>query len=276
MITKFLSKAVGCFLLCMLLTNISLATDPRKIPPGRRCSMVEKWILRDLGLAEDVNDTVIIQLLDAPIDKRLRAISLVRYRKISSAEPKLLQIFNSDNNNEIFWLEKIVVAEALCDFGNKEWMPTIKALIEDPNSILNRGGLSESGKIAHKIDAAGLLARAGDYSQFEIVANGIGSSEKPIRSKAIHALGNFGHKTNPITGSAVELLTSVATSDSIPWLRERAIDSMEKIAKKKPEVEPKIIAALEANKDSSDEDLRRMCNAMLDSYNKKLKEEKSK
>ena len=62
-------------------------------------------------------------------------------------------------------------------------MPTIKALIEDPNSILNRSGLSESGKIDRKIDTAGLLARAGDYSQFEIVTNGIGSSEKPIRGR---------------------------------------------------------------------------------------------
>ena len=88
-------------------------------------------------------------------------------------------------------------------------MPAIKALSTDPNSIINRGGPFMS----HKINVAGLLARAGDYSQFEIVAKGINSSEKPIRSKAIQALGNFGHKTNPVTDSAVELLKSVATSD---------------------------------------------------------------
>ncbi len=272
MFTKFLIRVVIYFLLCALLTNSSLATDLAKIPPGRRCSMVEKWTLDELGLAEDVNDTVIIQLLDAPITKRLSAISLVRYRRISSAVPKLLQIFNSDNDNEIFWLEKIQVAEALCDFGNKEWMPALKALSTDPNSIINRGGPF----LSYKINVIGLLARAGDYSQFEIVAQGISSSEKPIRSNAIQALGNFGHKTDPVTDLAVGLLTSVATSDSIPWLRERAIRTLEKIAKTKPEVESKVIAALEANKDSSDKYLRIMCNAKLDSYRKKLKKEKSR
>ncbi len=49
--------------------------------------MVEKTLLRELGLAEDVNDSVIVQLLDIP-DKRGRAISLIRYRKISSATAK--------------------------------------------------------------------------------------------------------------------------------------------------------------------------------------------
>src|SRR3972149_1425225 len=146
MFTKFLSKVVICFLLCACLANSLLATRPKEIPPGRRCSTVEKHILDRLGLAEDVNDTVIIQLLDVPNEKRILVILLVRYWRISSAVPKLLQIFNSDNDNEIFWLEKIVVAEALCDFGNKEWMPTIKDLIEDPNSILNRGGFFISHK----------------------------------------------------------------------------------------------------------------------------------
>jgi hypothetical protein len=70
-------------------------------------------------------------------------------------------------------------------------------------------------------------------------------------------------------------LKSAATSDSVPWLRERAIESLEKIAKIKPEVTSKVIDALKVNADSPDKDLRIICNAKLNSYSKKLKKEKS-
>lgn len=231
---------------------------------SRRCGMVEKTLYRELGLSEDVNDSVIIQLLDVP-NKRASAILLIRYRKISSAIPKLLQIYN---NNEIFFLEKIGVAEALCDFGNREWMPTIKALSTDPNSIINRNAFKP-----YKIKIAGLLARAGDYSQFEVVAKGISDSRDYIRFTAVHELGNFGHKTEPITDSAVGLLISAATSDSVPRLRELAIRSLEKIAKKKPEVTSKVIDALEANVDSPDKNLRIICRVKLKSYGRELKKD---
>jgi hypothetical protein len=263
MFTRFLSKIVICFLLCVCLIGISTGTptDSNSQDPNRISEHKELYDI--LEIKEDATDNEIIQLLDLPV-KCIYATALIRHKRISSATPKLLQIVN---DNETTIPAKLTAAEALCDFGNKEWMPTIKALSTDPNGMINR--------TSHKYKVAGLLARAGDFSQFEVVAKGISDSKDYIRSTAIYELGNFGHKTDPVTDSAVELLTSVATSDSIPWLRERAIESMEKIAKTKPEVEPKVIAALEANKDSSDENLRIMCNAKLDSYNKKLKKEKS-
>jgi HEAT repeat protein len=267
MVTKVLNKTIAYAAFCLLLTSISATRsiareDYSKGRKGER--LVEKTLLRELGLVEDVNDNGIIQLLDKPDKRRNAVILLIRYRRISSATPKLLQIFNDDKTN-VF--TKIAAANALCDFGNKEWMPTIKALSTDPNGFISR--------TPHKFDVAGLLARGGDYSQFEIVASGLSSNKQHIRGTAIQALGNFGHKTDTVTDSAAELLKSAATSDAVPWLRERAIESLEKIAKIKPEVESKVIAALEANKDSTDKDLRIMCNAKLNSYSKKMKKEKS-
>ena len=259
MFTKFLSRTVGCFILCVWLTNITMGTDVANSSTGRRCGMVEKTLLRELGLAEDVNDSAIIQLLDIP-NKRSSATLLIRYRKISSATPKLLQIFN-DSKTGIY--EKIAAAKALCDFGNREWMPTIKALSTDPNGIIARTPL--------KIKVAGLLARAGDYSQFEILKNGLTDSRDYIRSTSIYQLRNFGHKTEPITDSAVGLLRTVAISDSVPRLREYAIESLEKIAKKKPELSSKIIYVLAANIDSPDKKLRIVCRVKLKMYIKKLK-----
>lgn len=264
MVTKRPGKIVLCFFLCALLTSISITADTANTSAGsRRPGDAERFFIGALGLREDVNDVEIVKLLDIP-DKQIFAMALVRYRKISSAVPKLLQIVNDANT---LLPAKIAAADALCDFGNKEWMPTIKALSLDPNGIIARTPL--------KIKVAGLLARAGDYSQFEIVATAVSDSTNYVRSSAIYELGNFGHKTAPVTDLAVGLLLSVATTDPAPRLREHAIYSLEKIAKKKPEVESKVIAALEANKDSTDKDLRIMCNAKLNSYSKKMKKEKS-
>ena len=69
MFTKSPSKMIFCFFLCSLLINVSMATDIRKTPAGRRpCARVqaEKDFLILLGLREDVNDAEIIQLLDIP------------------------------------------------------------------------------------------------------------------------------------------------------------------------------------------------------------------
>jgi len=267
MFAKCQSKLVFCFSFCALLSNISIATDAKNTSPGRRppCSSEEKMFLRELGLREDVNDAEIIQLLDIPNPKRLFVTSLVRYRKIYSGMPKLLQIVNDD---EAIVFERVAAAEALCDFGNKEWIPTIKALSTDPNSFISRTPL--------KIGVAGLLARGGDYSQFEIVASGISSNKQHIRGTAIQALGNFGHRTDPVTDSAVKLLFSAATSDVVPWFRERAIESLEKITKKKPHIIPKLIDALETNKDSLDKYLGITCRVKLKIYGPKRNEEESK
>jgi len=262
MFTKSPSKMIFYFFLCSLLINVSMATDIRKTPAGRRpCARVqaEKDFLTRLGLPEDTNDTEIIQLLDIP-EKQIFAAGVIIYRKIYSATPKLLQIVNDAN---AFIPAKFVSARTLCSLGNKEWMPTIKALLLDPNSIVDRTTL--------KIKAAGLLARAGDYSQFEIVAAAISDNRRYVRFSGICELRNFGHKTDPVTYLAAELLTSVATSDPVPSLRKMAIYSLEKIAKKKSEITSKVIDALDANIDSSDKNLRRICRSKLTIYGRKLK-----
>lgn len=262
MFTKLFEKMVVCALLWGLLTSASTgATDANSSVKGHRPGHVEKMILSRLGLKEDVNDTEIIKLLDIS-DKTGSVILLIRYRKITKATPKLLQIVDDDN---IIIFKRLAAAKALCDFGNKEWMQTIKLLLTDPNTL--RIPLHAP----LRIDIAGLLARAGDYSQFKIVASHIHHSKRSVRQGAIQALRNFGHKTNPVTDSAVELLTSAAISDPIPFLRERAIESLEKIAKKKPEVTSKVIDALDANIDSPDKKLRSICRAKLTIYGRKLK-----
>jgi len=267
MFTKRSIKMICWFFLCTLLINMSMATDIRKTPVGRRtCEQTnaEKDFLTLLGLREDVNDAEIIQLFDIP-EKQIFAMGVVSYRKISSATPKLLQIVNDANT---FIPAKIAAADTLCDFGNKEWIPIIKALSLDPNSIVARNPL--------RIKVAGLLARAGDYSQFEIVAAAVSDRRKYVRSSAIYELGNFGHKTDPVTDSAAKLLSSVATSDPVPSLRERAIESLEKIAKKKPQIIPKLIDALETNKDSPDKYLGITSRVKLKIYGPKRNKEEGK
>jgi len=262
MCAKPLNTMFIWFALCVLLISISTTSTPARVDysTGRRREPPERMELIALGLNEDANDNEIVKLLDDPDrEKLVHVVLAIRYRKISWATPKLLRVFNDSKTHVV---EKIWIADALCDFGNREWMPTIKALAVDPNSPLD---------IPLKIDVAGLLARAGDYSQFEVVADGVSDSKDYIRSTAIHELGNFGHKTDPVTDSAAELLTSAAKSEPVPFLRERAIESLEKIAKAKPEVTAKVIEALQANKDSSDKDLRIMCRAKLKMYGKELK-----
>jgi len=246
-------KMLSCFFFCALLTNISIATDRANTctGPRRPCFSVEKKLLGLLGLPEDVNDAEIVQLLDIP-EKRIITTLLVRYRKISSAVPKLVQIVKDSNT---LLPEKMAAADALCDFGNKEWVATIKPLLLDPNSLVARTHV--------KIRVAGLLARAGDYSQFEIVAASIGDNRKWVRSMVIKALGNFRHKTEPVTDLAAELLVSLAITDPSPRLRQRAIYSLEKIAKVKPEATSYVIACLESNLDSPDRTLRIICKGML-------------
>lgn len=263
MFTKLLNKIAVCFLLCTLLTNVSTSTAADSDCQDPNCVSECKELYDILKLREDANDTEIIQLLDIP-DKRTFATLLIRYRKISSATPKLLQIVNDVNDSDATIFAKIAAAKALCDFGNREWMPTIKALSTDPNSVVGR-------RTPQKIKVAGLLARAGDYSQFVVVAIHIDDNKRSVRYVAIQALGNFRHKTEPVTDLAAVLLTFTAISDPVPWLRELAIYSLEKIAKIKPEITSRVINALEANIDSPDKNLRVVCRVKLTRYGRKLK-----
>jgi hypothetical protein len=232
MFSKRSGKTAFCFFLLALLPNVSLAAPDERPCPGRlTCAREsgEEYFLTLLGLREDVNDTELIQLLDIP-EKQIFAMGVVMYRKTSPATPKLLQIVNDAN---MLLPAKICAADTLCYLGNREWMPTIKTLSLDPNGPIAGTSLA--------IKVAGLLARAGDYSQFEIVAAAVGDSEDYVRSSAIWELANFRHKTDPVTDSAVSLLTSVAMSDPVPRMRRYAIESLEKVAKEKPQIIPKLI-----------------------------------
>ncbi len=298
-----------CFFLCSLLISVSMAAGTKKtITQGSCCGDPAEGYLTLLGLPKDTNDTEVIRLLDIP-EKQIFAMGVIIYRRTYSAVPKLLQIVNDPN---AFVPAKMCAARTLCSLGNKEWMPTIKALSTDPNSIASRSVL--------KIRFAGLLARGGDYSQFDIVSAAIGDSSKGVRGIAISALRNFGHKTNPVTDSAVELLlsvantdpdirsrlsamhaleriakqkpqirprlkvpdstvdllVSVATTDPKPGLRQQAIWSLIDIARKKPQIKPRLISALKANKDSQDESLRRICQIFLKVHTPNRKDQKGK
>jgi hypothetical protein len=233
------------------------------VPQGQPNSdfSAERFLLRELlGLPENATDSQIVDLLTSP-DKRNAAILLIRYRRIVSAEPKLLEIVKSDGIHDA---DKLMAAEALCDFGNKEWLPVVKAITTDPNSYLSRTPL--------KYDAAGLLARAGDFSQFDVVAKGLSEEKDFIKSRAIRQLGNFASTTDPITDTAANFLSDIAKSDKTPRLREYAIESLEKLAKAKPALKEKVIEALEANVNSADESLRTICKVKLTAVYKKSAE----
>ena len=262
MFIKPLTKGAVCVLFCTFLTIISTgsAVAINSSVARHSCSSAEKALLAALGLDERVDDSEIIKLLDIPV-KRIYASGLIRYRKISSATPKLSQIV-SDDKTTIF--AKLAAAEALCDFGNKEWINPLKALVTDPNSKVY---------FSFKIDVAGLLARAGDYSQFELVAKYAVDENRLSRHFAILALGKFCHKSNPVTDRAVGLLMQAATSDSDPWLRQLAMYSLEKIAKVRPEIESKIVDAADANINSPDRDLRITSRAMLLKYRRQPKKD---
>lgn len=258
MFTKCPNKMLFCLFFCALLTNISIATNRQSTPASadRPCCSVEKNLLGLLGLGDDATDAEIVQLLDIP-EKQIFAMILVSYGRISSATPKLLQIVEDSNT---LLPAKMAAADTLCDFGNREWVPTLKPLLLDPNSSVARTHL--------RIKVAGLLARAGDYSQFETVAAAIGDKRKWVRGMVVTALGNFRHKTEPVTDLAARLLVSLAIADPSPRLRERAIYSLEKIAKVRPEATSYVIACLQANLDSPDKMLRTICKGMLVMYDR--------
>jgi hypothetical protein len=222
----------------------------------------EKALLKELGLSEDANDEQILALLDKPDKKKGSVILLIRYKKIYSAIPKLIEILHAEDTNTGITsaFNKRWAAEALCDFGNRDWVPLIKAMAADPNSQVNRSPL--------KYDVAGLLARAGDFSQFDVVVKGLSDEKYFIRSKAIQELGKFAHPTDPITDKAAELLLNAAKTEKVLVTQEYAIESLEKLAKEKPVLRKKVVEALEANINSTDKSFQAICKAKLKAYNK--------
>ena len=251
--TIFSDKMILYLFLCALL--ISSQTDAATNGTGRHCGQSEKLLLDALNLKEDVDDAQIIKLLDEP-SNRIYAAALIRYRKIISATPKLLEIVDS---NDVSPFAKMRAAAALCDFGNRQWINPIKSMLENPKY--------KGRKIVPlRMKVAGLLARAEDYSQYDVIAENITSDKYHIRYTAITNLRNFGHESETVTDSAVGLLQSVAISDENPWLREVAIISLEKLAKKKPAVIFNVIEVLKANVGSTDYNLRTICKGKLKSY----------
>jgi HEAT repeat protein len=232
--------------------SIEVYADSATGRKGR--SNVEINLLRELGLNEDANDTAVLALLDIP-NKRILAASLVERRRIVAGIPKLAAIVD---NNSLTVFERLPAAEALCTLGDKTWLPKIKAMVTDPNNQLSRSSL--------KYNAAGLLARGGDFSQFDMVVKGLSDEKEFVRSAAIHELGNFADSTNPVTDSAATLLSNIAKSDKTPRFRVYAIESLEKLAKTKPELKQKIIEALEANAGSADKNVQRICEVKLMMY----------
>ncbi|UCG57190.1 MAG: HEAT repeat domain-containing protein, partial [Phycisphaerales bacterium] len=206
MFMKPFTNGAVCLAFCASLTVISASSTVATGSSAARhsCSSAEKALLIALGLDEEVNDSEIIRLLYIPV-KRIYASGLIRYRKISSATPELVQIVNDDGAT---LFAKLAAAEALCDFGNKEWIKVLKPLVADPNSRVH---------ISSKIQLGGLLARAGDYSQLEFLASHVAHPKRFVRSGVVQALGNFRGKGRTEVSAAAQLVARVATSDPSPW-----------------------------------------------------------
>jgi hypothetical protein len=215
-----------------------------------------KDLYQILGMREDANDKEIIDLLQDP-NKRIIAITLIKHKHISSAVPQLLNIVNDSN---MLLPSRLTAAGALCLFGNREWVPVVKNMMGDVNGMIPF--------TSEKYNAAGLLARAGDFSQFDVVVKGLSDEKDFIQSEAIYQLGNFASPTDPVTDSAATLLSNIAKSDKTPRFRDAAIGSLEKLAKEKSVLRGKVIEALEANIDSTDKDFQVICKAKLREYNK--------
>jgi hypothetical protein len=246
---SFVIMIVLCCTLSVSLVEICFASSRTRTPKHRAWSS-ERRLLVALGLPPDANDEEVVELLNEP-GKRPLAIGVIRYRKIISASGALLQIVNDEATGLPI---RIKAAHALCDFGNKEWIKPLKALVTDPNSKVY---------FSLKISTAGLLARAGDYSQFGILAKYIHHPKRYVRSAVVRALGNFRAKGREEVRSAAELLASVATSDPQPWVRRCSIESLEKIVQQRSDLAPKLMDAAEANLDSDDTGLKIRCRTVL-------------
>lgn len=214
-----------------------------------------------LGPRTDVNDAEIIRMLDEPL-RSMSAMGLISYRKVSAAVPDLLYVLRDERR---MMPERFMAATTLCNLGNTDWIKPIKEMSADPNSELSR---------AHGVDVAGLLARAGDYSRFDIVAGHLKDREGHTQVNAVSALANFAHGTHPAAISAAGLLCAVATSDPDPWMREHAIWCLEKIVQKRPDAEAKLIEAARANAHATDRSLWNTSQALLMMYKQKPPAEK--
>lgn len=261
-------------ILIMLATNSLFGIKDNNEREKRRIGSSERELLLITGLPEDINDNKIIKLLDVNYDINHKdiftAISLIRYRRIDAAIPKMLEIFK---DKKTFFPMKRCIAEALCDFGNKEWMTEIKYLFNDPNKWIPET-ISEVMPIKikiqnqrvllpTKIELAGLMARGGDYSLFQFVANNIDDNDFGIRMFTIEQLPNFINDTSPESEKAADTLLYAASSDVNDHNRIRAIFGLDKMLKIHPDFINKLIQALENNLNSNDKYLKYICEQKL-------------
>jgi hypothetical protein len=245
-------------LLVALLANLSEGAgrkDSRGDAP-RKISAAEKSLLRSLDLAEDANEADIIKLLDDP-KKRIFAAGLIRCRKIKAAKDKLLELA-TDEGVDIF--TRIAAAEALCDFENKEWIKAIKPLLTEKRSpIAKQTGL--------KLDIAGLLARAGDFSQMDFIAGYVRDEQVDVRKNAVAALAHFhAAEDKKQCNKAIDLLMSSANNDDAPKVREAAVVGLEDFIKENKVLSSKYVEILEANAESRDKALQTTCKLLLRQY----------
>jgi hypothetical protein len=245
-------------LLVALLANLSEGAG-RKDSRGdalRKISAAEKSLLRSLDLAEDANEADIIKLLDDP-KKRIFAAGLIRCRKIKAAKDKLLELA-TDEGVDIF--TRIAAAEALCDFENKEWIKAIKPLLTEKRSpIAKQTGL--------KLDIAGLLARAGDFSQMDFIAGYVRDEQVDVRKNAVAALAHFhAAEDKKQCNKAIDLLMSSANNDDAPKVREAAVVGLEDFIKENKVLSSKYVEILEANAESRDKALQTTCKLLLRQY----------
>ncbi len=214
-------------------------------------------LLSALDLPRDASNVDIMELFDVP-SKRPLVITLVRYRKITSASDRLLQVVNDED--EMLPI-RISAAKALNTLGNKQWVEPLRSLVADPNSNIYAGG---------RLSIAALLANEGDSSQFKILIDFVNSPQWFNRAKAVQEMGNISSKNSTGAENIVETLVSVAKNDSDAGVRWNAVNSLSAIATSRREFAPKLMEALEANINSRDEGLRSTCEIEMSIWRPRL------
>jgi len=101
-------------------------------PVGSVENSLEISSLQILGLPPDANDQEILSKL-VPLDpngKAIIAMDLIARRRITAAVPIMQKIVN---DSRVGPLTQITAADALRILGDRSWVPTIKAMLSDPN-----------------------------------------------------------------------------------------------------------------------------------------------
>ena len=217
----------------------------------------EAGLLSALGLPDDASDADIMELFDVP-SKRPLVITLIRYRKITSASGRLLQVVSDED--EMLPI-RISAAKALNTLGNKQWVEPLRSLVADPNSNIYAGG---------RLSIAALLANEGDSSQFKILIDFVNSPQWFNQAKAVREMGNISGKNSTGAENIVDTLVYVAKNDSDATVRWNAVNSLSAVATGRREFARKLMEALEANINSSDEGLRSTCETKMSIWRPRL------